>query len=297
MSSAVHGYAESGKAGVIPFEILRNKIILPVRVNQSKVLNIILDTGMPSQGLLLFDQSLAEELKLEGAENYLIRGAGTGKVSYAMNVDAVELSIGGIIFENQRVLILQNDTMSGFTTDGVLGNTLFGSHIVKIDYDKKVITLLDDLGFTQESGWEILDLTFNENNIPYVNASVSVNSDKVIDVSLYIDLASSEALELLVKPGMKFTLPEDLKEIYLGTGLSGHIYGKFGRVDSLQLGSFVLRNVPTAFPESKVRSRQREGDGILCDNALRRFHIIFDYKGKKLYIKPNSYFSKPFDQE
>ena len=32
----------------IPFEWMRNKIILPLKVNDSCVLNVILDTGMPS---------------------------------------------------------------------------------------------------------------------------------------------------------------------------------------------------------------------------------------------------------
>ena len=133
------------------------------------------------------------------------------------------------------------------------------------------------------------------NKIPFLDASVSIIGDKEIDVSIYIDLASSEALELLVKPEMKFALPGNLKSKYLGKGLDGHILGQFGRVASLKIGSFMLRDVPTAFPKSEVRSRQHGADGILCNNALRRFNLIFDYSRRKLYIKPNSHFSESFD--
>lgn len=280
----------------IPFELLRNKIILSVRVNDSRELKIILDTGMPSQGLLLFDRDLADELKLTGTKRFRVQGAGKGQVSYALRVESAKLTLSGVDFENQGVLILQSDTMRGGLTDGVIGNTLFDSYTVKVDYDKKIITLLDPSSFETDPTWEMISLTFNENKIPFLDASVSIAGDKEIDVSLYIDLASSEALELLVKQEMKFALPVNLKSKYLGKGLNGHILGQYGRVASLKIGSFLLHDVPTTFPKGEVRSRQHGADGILCNNALRRFNLIFDYSRKKLYIKPNSHFSESFDQ-
>ncbi len=285
----------NNKPRQIPFELLWSKIILTVRVNDSRELSIILDTGMPSQGLLLFDRDLADELQLSGTEKYRIHGAGTGQVSYALKVESAKLSLSGVDFENQDVRILQNDSMRGSPTDGVIGSTLFDSHVVKIDYDKNIITLLDPSVFKADPTWEIINLTFNENNIPFLQSTVSIEGDEETDVILYIDLASSEALELLVKPEMKFTLPDNLPSKYIGKGLDGHIVGQYGRVVSLKIGSFVLQNVPTAFPKSEVRSRQQEADGILCNDALRRFNLIFDYGRQKLYIKPNSHFTREFD--
>ncbi len=280
----------------IPFELRWSKIILPVKVNDSRELSIILDTGMPSRGLLLFDKNLAEELELSGTEKFRIHGAGKGQVSYALKVESAKLSLGGIHFENQEVRILQNDTMRGSPTDGVIGSTLFESHMVKIDYDKNIITLFDPEALEVDAAWEAIDLTFNQNNIPFLEASVSITGKEKIDVSLYIDLASSEALELLVKTEMKFSVPDNLPSKYIGKGLDGHIVGQYGRVASLKIGSFVLHDVSTAFPKSEVRSRQQEADGIICNDALRRFNLIFDYGREKLYIKPNRYFSEPFSQ-
>jgi hypothetical protein len=278
----------------IPFKLLRNKIIVPIRVNNSKELNIILDTGMPSDGLLLFDKNLADELELVGAKRFRISGAGKGKVSYALRVESALLTLSGNDFENQSVLILEGDTMHGFLTDGVIGHTLFGSHVVQIDYDTKVITLIEPTEFKTKPTWEQIPITFNDHGIPFVNAAVSISGEKEIDVFLYIDLASSEALELLVKPDMKFLLPEGLTEKYLGRGLDGDICGQFGRISSFRIGSFVLHDVPTAFPQAAIRSRQQGADGILCDNALRRFNLIFDYSRAKLYIKPNGSFHESF---
>ena len=287
----------SGERALIPFKLMRNKIIVPVRVNNSKELSIILDTGMPSQGLLLFNKDTADELNLVGGSRYRISGAGKGKVTYATRAESVLLTISGNDFKDQSVLILESDTMHGFPTDGVIGGSLFIPHVVQIDYDEKVIALIEPSTFKADPTWEKIPLTFNEHGIPFLDAAVSIRGENAINVSLYIDLASSEALELLVKPDMKFSLPESLIEKHLGRGLDGDIFGQFGRISSFKIGSYVLHDVPTAFPQAAIRSRQQGADGILCDNALRRFNLIFDYSREKLYIKPNRSFNEPFVQD
>ncbi len=281
----------------IPFKLMRNKIIVPVRVNDSEELRIILDTGMPSDGLLLFEKKLADKLNLSGTNRYRISGAGEGKVTYATRAESILLTLAGNEFKNQSVLILEGDTMHGFPTDGVIGGTLFNSQVVQIDNDTKVITLIEPSKFKPDPSQEEIPLTFNENGIPFVDAAISISGDTEVDVSLYIDLASSEALELLVKSDMKFSLPEGLTQKHLGRGLDGDIHGRFGRISSFRIGSYVLHDVPTAFPQSAVRSRQKGADGILCNNTLRRFNLIFDYTKGKLYIEPNRSFRKSFIQD
>ncbi len=271
----------------VPFELINNKIVLPVGINDSKELKIILDTGKPSPGLTLFKKELGDGLKLTGTETYRIRGAGKGKVSYGIMSASNTLSLGGRTIKNQPVLILQRNTMRGVRADGVIGWTLFGSYVVKIDYERKIITLEEPSGFVADPMYEAIPLTFNEKKIPFLDAAVSIRDDKEIIVSLYIDLASSESLVLLVKPEMKFTLPRNLWGRYRGKGMDGYVYGKFGYIYSLKIGSYVLYNIPTAFPRVEVRSRQEEADGILCNRFLQRFHVIFSYGRERLYIKPN----------
>ena len=116
-----------------------------------------------------------------------------------------------------------------------------------------------------------------------------------IPVSLYIDLASSEALELLTRDSMIYTLPQGLEDYYLGRGLSGDIYGQKGRISALKIGSHYLKDVLTAFAPAEIRSKQAGADGVLGNNAMRRFNLIFDYKNARLYIKANTYFTEPFE--
>jgi len=62
----------------------------------------------------------------------------------------------------------------------------------------------------------------------------------------------------------------------------------------LKLASSELIDVVTAFAPAEIRSKQEGTDGILGNNALRRFNCIYDYKNEKLYIKPNSSFNELF---
>jgi hypothetical protein len=53
--------------------------------------------------------------------------------------------------------------------------------------------------------------------------------------------------------------------------------------------------VDASIAEAGVRSKQQSADAILGCGSLRRFNSIFDYAGKKLYIKRNSHFDEPFE--
>jgi len=223
----------------IPFRLVRNKVILPVRVNASRELSVILGTGMPYDGLL-------------------------------------------------------HDRFAGFPTDGVTGYSLLGHYAVEIDYDASVITLHDPGTRPPDDSWHRIQISFRRNQVPWVEAAIDVRGDRRIPVSLYIDLASSEALKMLIRDDMRFSLPEGLEEYLLGRGPSGDVRGYRGRIASLELGPFSLHDVATAFAPAVVRSRQPGADGVLSNDALRRFNVLFDNQNASLNLRPNSQYHAPF---
>jgi hypothetical protein len=276
----------------IPFKLIGNAIILPVKVDGSREFRIILDTGM-FEGLLLYDRNLKDSIALKNAIEVLVPGAGSDSGSTAIMADSVSFSVDALEFKDQKIIILQNERMQGMSSEGVTGYSLFGNYIVEVDYDRMIITL-HDTETEVDSSWERIPLTFKEHKIPWIEAAVNIDGDEDIEISCYIDLASGDAIELLTKENMKFRLPGKLEDAYLGTGLSGDIYGQKGRIHSLKLGSFRLRDVETCFAPAEVRSKQLDADGIIGNNSLRRFNVIFDYERARLYIKPNSHFNEPF---
>jgi len=60
------------------------------------------------------------------------------------------------------------------------------------------------------------------------------------------------------------------------------------------LGSYVWDSLAIIHYGGSAVLGNKGADGILCNNALRRFNVIFDYSGSMLYIKPNRSFDIPF---
>ena len=277
----------------IPFELDRNKVILPVRVGKSRVFRVLLDTGMHFDGLLLYKKELKESLGTDELMEVRVGGAGPDGASNAVMADSVVFSIGEAELPPQRVIVLQDGRFDGFPSDGVSGYSLFGHYKVEIDYDSLLITLHDTVAL--DDSWTMIPIAFKGNMIPWVDAAVSIDGGDEVPVSLYIDLASGEAIEMLIQDGMLYELPAGLEEVYLGRGLSGDINGYKGRISSFRLGPFTLKDVTAAFVDAEVRSKQPGADGVLANNALRRFNLVFDYANERLYIKPNGHFEEPFE--
>lgn len=279
----------------IPIKMERNKTILPLVVGGVGPLKILFDSGMSFDGLLIYNPDLKDSIKLDNAIEVKIPGAGSGEPSTALMDDSASFFVGEVEFKNQRIIVLQNDIYKGFPTDGIIGYSILGHYATEINYDTELITLHDPENFLPDDSWQSIPIYFKDNPIPWIDVLISVEDEEPINISTYIDLAASDAIVLLEKDEMKFSLPKETKEIHLGRGLSGDIYGKEGKISKLKIGSFELNEVTAGIAAAEVRSKQVGADAVIGNDALRRFNLIFDYSNKLLYIKPNKYFETKFE--
>jgi len=272
----------------------RNKTILPVTIGDFGPLDILFDSGLSFDGLMIYNPDLRDSIRLNNSIEVQIPGAGSGAPSTALMDSSGSFFVGDIEFTNQKIIVLQNDIYKGFPTDGIIGYSILGHYITEIDYDTEQITLHNPENFSPDESWYSIPIYFKDNPIPWIDISVSIEGEEPINISTYIDLAAGDAIVLLEKDEMKFSLPRDTKEILLGRGLSGDIYGKEGKISKLKIGSFELSEVTAKIAPARVRSKQVGADAVIGNDALRRFNLIFDYSNKILYIKPNKYFEDKF---
>ena len=279
----------------IPFELDRKRIVLPVRVEGSETLRIVLDTGMPIDGIYVFQKDFAGQLNQQNSQEVRVGGAGAGEPSTAMLFDSTSVYVGDVEFPNRRVIVSMSPTTQDFPRGGVIGKTLFAGHAIEVDYDRSVIRL-HPTTYEPDSTWTRVDLSIRK-DIPFLKADLFLDEASDCSLDVYIDLASEEALELLVKPDMKFALPVRLsEERTIGTGLSGDIHGREGRVAGLRIGAYELHDVVAEFVDAGVRSKQDGADGIIGNELLRRFNVIFNMAESTLYLKPNQNFDDPFSE-
>jgi hypothetical protein len=279
----------------IPIKMERNKTILPVTIGDVGPLDILFDSGLSFDGLMIYNPDLRDSIKLNKSIEVQIPGAGSGAPSTAIMDDSASFLVGNIEFKNQKIIVLQNDIYKGFPTDGIIGYSILGHYATEIDYDTEQITLHDPENFSPDESWYSIPIYFKDNPIPWIDVSISIEGEEPINISAYIDFAAGDAIVLLEKEEMKFSIPKETKEILLGRGLSGDIYGKEGKISKLKIGSFDLNEVKTKIAAAQVRSKQVGADAVIGNDALRRFNLIFDYSNKLLYIKPNKYFEEKFE--
>ena len=281
----------------VPLKVNRDVSFVTIKVGGVAIPDILLDTGFAFDGVLIYEPAYRDSLALAGAMEVRVPGAGSGEASKALMLDSASFRLGDLELTNQKVIVLLGDAFKGFPSNGIVGYSVFGHYVAKLDYDLGTMTLYDPGEAKIDSGWTAMPLYFKKNNIPWMDVSVVIEQERPTRLSTYIDFAASEPIELLERPGMKVGLPEKTIDAYLGTGLSGDIHGKKGNISKLIIGPYELNDVTASFAPAKVRSKQENADAVLGSGALRRFNLIFDYSNRKLYMKPNAQFNEPFSED
>ena len=135
-----------------------------------------------------------------------------------------------------------------------------------------------------------------EGNKPYIMAEVEM-TDQKINSKMLLDLGNSDAVWLFPKVIEDFEYNRPNIEDYLGRGFNGDIFGKRSRIHSLSLGKYEFEQPLSAMPDEfsiqnlKIVPNRK---GSIGSEILRRFTAIFDYTGKKLYLKRNKNYLDPF---
>jgi hypothetical protein len=277
----------------VPFKLERDKIIIPTSVNGSKPQKLILDTGMRFDGVYLFHKNALSLIDTTGSIEVKVPGAGVGEPSTATMIETGHIEFGEARVDSQRIIVSHSEHTQAFPTDGVIGLNFFCHYIVEIDYDNEMIYLHDTAYVSSDTSWQVVPIELIKDMV-YLDVEMEVVSGEVFPMKVYIDLASSEAVEMMVHKNQRFTMPDSLEESNLGTGLSGDINGHYGQSRRIRFGGYDLYDIPTAFAPEEVRSKLGGADGILGNDLIRRFNVIFDYPHQRLLIKPNKTFNQPF---
>jgi hypothetical protein len=278
----------------IPLTIIGNKAHVTARIGEIYIPEILLDTGFAFDGLMIYNPDYQDSLDLAGGMEINIGGAGAGEASKALLLDSSDFYLANLHMQNQKLLILLGDVFKGFPSNGLMGYSIFGHYITEFNYDDNTLLLHDTSYIPADNDWSQIPLYFKENKIPWLELSIVTRDEKPVKISAYIDYAAHDAILLLERPDMKFSLPKDLSEVYIGRGLSGDIYGKSGSIAKLIIGPYQMENVVATVAKAEVRSKQPDADAIIGIEVLRRYNHIFDYGKKRLYLKPNLNFSKPY---
>ncbi|HET7180344.1 MAG TPA: aspartyl protease family protein [Chryseosolibacter sp.] len=301
--SQVLGFSlANGKKKVeIPIEIYNNLIVVPVILNGALPLKFILDTGVRTA--ILTEKTFSDILNLSYSRKYTISGPGGEQLIDAYITNNVSLELPGVLGRGHALLVLGQDYLElrnylGTDVHGILGYELFSRFIVKVDYEKKVLTLMQPKKFKPKRKYQAIPIKI-EDTKPYVTTSVVLADGTQISAKLLVDSGASHGLMLDPGSDVRITMPKDTISSVIGRGLGGEITGKIGRIKLLKLGTYEIKNVIASFPDpnsyfDSLKLGATKRNGAVGGEVLSRFTVIFNFPDEEIYLKKNGQFKKKF---
>jgi len=290
---------DPAKPARIAFQLVGNEVRIEANVNGAGPFRLIVDTGMPIPGVLLFRNERVDALHLEhNGQHVRVAGAGgNGDSAEALMASGVAVAVGELKMSNASALVISKPDGFPPGVDGVIGAALFARYVVHIDVDASRMELRDPAKWTPAEGSCVIPLEREEGRV-FVDVRVAVGSEEPVRARVVVDIGAAHALSLNTRDG-RFAPPANAIEAPLGRGVSGTVLGKLGRLRRVEIGSFSFDSVVAAFP---VQEHQKPGgvdfrDGNLGAEILKRFNLTFDYAGKRLVLEKAKGFSEAFEHE
>lgn len=284
------------------FNFVHNMVVVHLKINNKGPYNFVLDTGV---GLMIItDPKLVDSLDIKNRRSITVSGMGEGKDFEAVVTSGLKVSLPGITANDISAAILKKDDFGlsnyvGLPIHGLLGYEFFSSFAVKINFtDSTIVAALSKDMHTFKHG-ERLPITI-EDHKPYMVSKVAITGKEKKDNKLIVDLGAGHPLSLENFVDQNSGLPDKFIASNLGVSLTGPIRGYLARVNEIDIGKYVIKNVITSFPEidtlkNKLLSIKRNGN--IGMDILKRFNMIFDYENGWLYLKPNGSLHDPFEHD
>ena len=285
----------SGNSATIPFEIDDDNEVFKIRVNDSPPLRFTIDTG--SDVFAIITGSQAKRLGLTARDNYKVGVASVGEIE-AASIPSAKLSLPGVEALNQRIEVIVSDEPADNgdqQIDGTLGFRFLKHFVVEIDYEAKTIKFFSTTNYKYHGSGEIIPVKIKDGT-PMARLKLITASGKTIDSYFEIDSGLGGTFLFFTPAVKKYGLLEDMRTIQSPTSfeISGEYHRRIGRAKSVQLGSFMISNLPVSL------SQNAEGsgiDGTLGEEVLRRFKVIFDFSHHRMILEPNSHFKEPYEED
>ncbi len=279
------------KSITMKFKSASNLIILPVTINDSDTLNFILDTGVRYP--IITELPFVNKLNLNYLMPVEVKGLGEGETLTAYRSGNNTIKLDGMVARNQEVQMVIDENFQishilGIPVHGLIGFNLFKDYVVRIDYQRELITFFRPEHFKYRDSKRdiILPLHF-EGYKPFIHTSIVMDDMTEVPVKLMVDTGASDALWLSEKSDERIKLPQRHIEAFLGRGLSGDLYGTKGRIDAIWVGPLVLSRPIVSFPSEGLVDQlisANDRNGTLGAEILRRFVVTLDYRNSRLTL-------------
>jgi hypothetical protein len=179
---------------------------------------------------------------------------------------------------------------------GILGYDFLSRFVVEIDYVNQTITLSDPQSYNYKGSGHRVPITLD--GTPFVRAEVQVNGREPVPGQFMIDTGFDGAATLY-RPFIEAhnLLQPNEKTIGITRAGVGQSKGLKSRIERFTFGGFSFRNVIANFIlDEKGSEANTDVAGLIGNEVLREFKVIFDYSRLEMILEPNGQFSETLDE-
>lgn len=273
---------------VIPFSLVRGRMMVQARINGSEPIDLLVDTGANATLLApsAIDRGVA--VKASGtAQNFGLGGMVETATSAGNTID-----VAGLRWEHEPLLLHDRASTAG---DGVLGMHMFEGKVVEFDFDRSVLVIHDAMPANLD-GFARIELG-RAGPLPTIPVTFHTGGGTVVG-SVIIDTGATAALfarrDFAEPLGLYGTMPK------IGTGRQtgigrGSLESDLVLLPAMTIGGIDMKDVPIYLETANHETTDGEG-AVLGMDVLSRFTMVLDTMNDVVYLKPNASISDPFQR-
>ena len=264
------GAAHPGGRDAIPFRLgANNAIHLTGSINGSEPLDLIFDTGA----------AIGVHNEGSAAKGAPLRPGRRNRIQ-----------IGDVVIDGLPLVHIEYDGTS--RNDGVVGLDSFAGRVVRIDYNRQVLTILHDLPDT--TGYARVPITWREQN-SMVPMTIATPAGIRRTMALF-DTGSRWSLTM----GNRDAAASDVRALgpigtHTGRKADGtEVVADVTTLPWAAIAGFRLPNVQADVERPAADTALPLN--ILGNDFLKRFNVIVDYRASEIYLKPNQLVTAPYNR-
>ncbi len=277
------GYAQGqAPSAEVPFEFLRNQIVVQVKIAGKGPFNMLFDTDTDPSAI---DLATARELGLKlGSKGYPGTGGGT-ETNLVYPTKVPEVVLGNVTAKEVLAAAIDLTQLSaklGRTIHGVLGYSFLRDRIFQIDYPASKIRFYAETPYPGiQSMPNTVDRTvvaFRYENDVLID-SVFVNGEKM---RATLDTGSSGTFALTPEAITMLGLEEEAGNAKPETsaGYNGEFKSKSGFLKSVRIGRLYADSIPVSFWPAGTGHDKKKYQLTIGNGFFKDFLMTFDFRGK-----------------
>ena len=253
----------------LKYSTIGNLVLLPVTINDSIRVNLILDTGC--RNLVLFGKRFNKLLEMQPERTVQFSGLGAGKPVVGRLSLGNKVSIDAVIGRRIPVVVVPGQNLFGphDNVDGVIGYDIFIKFEVELRVSRQLITFRPASICELSSDYEKIAIRV-EDSLPVVQSTIFFQGKSGQPCALMLDTGSS--LGLLVKTTDPKKFPLQAQRRVIGRGLNGNISGIQTEAQKLLLDHLEMKTLTAGIIHSGFHNQGSVGMEILKD-----YDIVLNY--------------------